>query len=288
MSSEVSDEGASVDIRVGYNIEIVVHQATPAILLLDPHASRDGDVVRGPARTVTALSNGHTVLVSDYVDGFGNRCSRLVVPAGGVALTNEMVVRDSGEVDYVDLSAREIFPGDLPSEVLDYTLPSRYCEVDELSATAWGLFGNYAPGWNRVQQICNYVNAQIRFDYQFARNTRTAAQAMNERVGVCRDFTHLAVALCRCMNIPARYCNGYLGDIGVPPDAAPMDYDAWFEAFLDGRWFTFDARHNVPRIGRILVARGRDAADIPMIHTFGSHVLQTFQVITDEVVELPT
>lgn len=288
MSSEVSDEGASVDIRVGYNIEIVVHQATPAILLLDPHASRDGDVVRGPARTVTALSNGHTVLVSDYVDGFGNRCSRLVVPAGGVALTNEMVVRDSGEVDYVDLSAREIFPGDLPSEVLEYTLPSRYCEVDELSATAWGLFGNYAPGWNRVQQICNYVNAQIRFDYQFARNTRTAAQAMNERVGVCRDFTHLAVALCRCMNIPARYCNGYLGDIGVPPDAAPMDYNAWFEAFLDGRWFTFDARHNVPRIGRILVARGRDAADIPMIHTFGSHVLQTFQVITDEVVELPT
>lgn len=277
-----------MDIRVGYNIEIVVHQATPAILLLDPHASRDGDVVRGPARTVTALSNGHTVLVSDYVDGFGNRCSRLVVPAGGVALTNEMVVRDSGEVDYVDLSAREIFPGDLPSEVLEYTLPSRYCEVDELSATAWGLFGNYAPGWNRVQQICNYVNAQIRFDYQFARNTRTAAQAMNERVGVCRDFTHLAVALCRCMNIPARYCNGYLGDIGVPPDAAPMDYNAWFEAFLDGRWFTFDARHNVPRIGRILVARGRDAADVPMIHTFGSHVLQTFQVITDEVVELPT
>lgn len=288
MSSEVSDEGASVDIRVGYNIEIVVHQPTPAILLLDPHASRDGDVVHGPARTVTGLSDGKSILVSDYVDGFGNRCSRLVVPAGGVALINDMVVRDSGEVDYVDRDAREIFPGDLPSEVLEYTLPSRYCEVDELSATAWGLFGNYAPGWNRVQQICNYVNAQIRFDYQFARNTRTAAQAMNERVGVCRDFTHLAVALCRCMNIPARYCNGYLGDIGVPPDAAPMDYNAWFEAFLDGRWFTFDARHNVPRIGRILVARGRDAADIPMIHTFGPHVLQKFQVITYEVVQLPT
>ena len=173
--------------------------------------------------------------------------------------------------------------GDLPSEVFEYVLPSRYCEVDELIATAWTLFGTYEPGWNRVQQICNYVNAQIRFDYQCARNTRTAVQAMNERVGVCRDFTHLAVALCRCMNIPARYCNGFLGDIGVPRDPAPMDYNAWFEAFLDGKWYTFDARHNMPRIGRILVARGRDAADIPMMHTFGPHVLQKFEIVTEEV-----
>ncbi len=272
-----------IEIRCGYQIEVVCHQPTPAILLLDPHPSRDTDIVSGPNSGVTSLADGSDVPCAEYTDGFGNRCRRLVIPPGGVAFSNEMVVRDSGEVDHVDHNAQEVFAGNLPSEVFEYMLPSRYCEVDELSATAWQLFGSYAPGWNRVQQICNYVNAQIRFDYQCARNTRTAAQAMNERVGVCRDFTHLAVTLCRCMNIPARYCNGFLGDIGVPRDPAPMDYNAWFEAYLGDKWFTFDARHNMPRIGRILVARGRDAADIPMIHTFGPHILQKFEVITDEI-----
>lgn len=273
-----------MDIRVGYMIEIVTYQRTPALLLLDPHPSRDDDRVTLPMTTVTSLSDGADVPCQEYRDGFGNRCRRLVAPPGGVQFTNDIIIRDTGIADVVDRNAGEIFPGDLPSEVFEYMRPSRYCEVDELSATAWNLFGDYAPGWNRVQQICNYVNAQIRFDYQFARNTRTAAQAMAERVGVCRDFAHLAVTLCRCMNIPARYCNGFLGDIGVPRDSAPMDYNAWFEAYLEGRWYTFDARHNRPRIGRILVARGRDAADIPMIHTFGPHLLQHFEVFTDEVV----
>ncbi|WP_371332008.1 transglutaminase family protein [Bosea sp. BIWAKO-01] len=260
------------------------HIPTPAILLLDPHPTRHTDIVRGPTSTIRSLSTGNDVPHAAYVDGFGNRCRRLVIPPGGVAFANDMIVVDSGMVDVVDRDAPEIFPGDLPSEVLEYTLASRYCEVDELSPIAWQLFGNFAPGWNRVQQICNFVNAQIRFDYQLARNTRTAGQALAEGVGVCRDFTHLAVALCRCMNIPARYCNGYLGDIGVPRDPAPMDYNAWFEAYLGGQWFTFDARHNMPRVGRILVARGRDAADIPMIHTFGPHILQRFEVITEEVI----
>lgn len=270
-------------IRCGYRIEVVGHLPTPAILLLDPHPSRDSDIMSRPTSFVRSLSDGSDVPCAEYVDGFGNRCRRLVIPPGGAAFTNDMIIEDSGEVDYVQRDAPEVFPGDLPSEVFEYMLPSRYCEVDELSPRAWQLFGNYAPGWNRVQQICNYVNAHIRFDYQLARNTRTAAQALAESVGVCRDFTHLAVALCRCMNIPARYCNGFLGDIGVPRDPAPMDYNAWFEAFLGGQWFTFDARHNMPRIGRILVARGRDAADIPMIHTFGPHLLQRFQIITEEV-----
>lgn len=273
-----------MEIRVGYRIEIVTHQPTPALLLLDPHPSRDGDRVTTPATAVRSLNDGSEVSTAEYTDGFGNRCRRLVVPSGGVEFTNDMIIRDSGEPDHFDHNAREIFPGDLPSEVFEYMLSSRYCEVDEIAATAWGLFGNYAPGWNRVQQICNYVHAQLRFDYQSARSTRTAAQALAEGVGVCRDFTHLAVALCRCMNIPARYCNGFLGDIGVPRDPAPMDYNAWFEAYLDGKWYAFDARHNVPRIGRILVARGRDAADIPMIHTFGPHILRRFEVITDEVI----
>lgn len=272
-----------MDIRVGYRIEIGTIQATPGILLLDPHPGRQPDFVTGPNARAASVVDGSDVPVEEYTDGFGNLCRRLVIPAGGAILTNDMVVRDSGMPDQFDPAAVEIWPADLPSDVIEYMLPSRYCEVDELSAAAWNLFGNFAPGWNRVQQICNYVNAQIRFDYQCARNTRTAAQAMSERVGVCRDFTHLAIALCRAMNIPARYCNGFLGDIGVPPDPAPMDYNAWFEAYLGGTWWTFDARHNMPRIGRILVARGRDAADIPMVHTFGPHVLNRFEVITEEV-----
>lgn len=273
-----------MDIRVGYRIEITTTQPLSCMTLLDPHPSRDGDVVGGQTPQVTSLVDGTGVPVREYTDGFGNRCRRLMVPTGGALFTNDMIVRDAGVPDQWDKDAPEVPPDDLPSEVIEYMLSSRYCEVDELSATAWSLFGNFALGWNRVQQICNYVNAQIRFDYQFARNTRTAAQAMDERVGVCRDFTHLAIALCRAMNIPARYCNGFLGDIGVPPDPAPMDYNAWFEAYLGGKWYVFDARHNMPRIGRILVARGRDAADIPMIHTFGPHVLQRFEIVTEEVV----
>jgi len=272
-----------MEIRCGYRIEVVCSQPTPAVLLMDPHPDRDADVLGAPALAVTSLADGDDVRSTAYMDSFGNRCRRLTIPAGGVALSNNLIVRDSGAPDFFDRSAPETPPADLPADILQFLLSSRYCEVDELSAVAWQLFGSYAPGWNRVQQICNVVNSKILFDYQQARSTRTAADAMSEGVGVCRDFTHLAVALCRCMNIPARYCNGFLGDIGVPADPAPMDYNAWFEAYLGGRWYTFDARHNVPRIGRVLVARGRDATDIPMIHTFGPHFLQKFEVITEEV-----
>ena len=275
-----------INIQCGYRIEIVCYQFTAGITLLDPHPERQADIAAGAVVSVTSLSDGQPVPYVDYTDTFGNICRRLIIPPGGARFESRMTVADSGNVNFIDQHAAEWFPADLPPDVLQFLLPSRYCEVDELSATAWSLFGNYAPGWNRVQQICNYVNAQIRFDYQFARNTRTAAQALNEGVGVCRDFTHLAVALTRCMNIPARYCNGFLGDIGVPPNPTPMDYNAWFEAFIGGRWYTFDARHNVPRIGRILVSRGRDAADIPMIHTFGPHLLQKFEVITEQVPRL--
>lgn len=272
-----------MEIRVGYRIEITTAQPVSCMTLLDPHPCREGDLANQPTPRVTSLADGSEVPVREYTDGFGNRCRRLLVPTGGARFTSDLIVRDSGMPDRWDKEAPEILPDELPSEVIEYMLSSRYCEVDELLATAWSLFGTYAPGWNRVQQICNFVNAHIRFDYQCARNTRTAVQAMNERVGVCRDFTHLAIALCRAMNIPARYCNGFLGDIGVPPDPAPMDYNAWFEAFLGGKWYVFDARHNVPRIGRILVARGRDAADVPMIHTFGPHVLAHFEIVTEEV-----
>ena len=203
------------------------------------------------------------------VDDSGNIVRRLSAPAGAVSLRLEGVFRSDGREDEVEPAANAIGASDLPPDTLPFLRPSRYCETDLLSDFAWANFGSISGGWPRVQAICDFVHQRLRFSYPEARTTRTASEALAEGVGVCRDFTHLAVALCRCLNIPARYCNGYLGDIGVPPDPAPMDFNAWFEAFLGDRWFTFDARHNQPRIGRVLIARGRDAADIPMITTFG-------------------
>jgi transglutaminase-like putative cysteine protease len=172
---------------------------------------------------------------------------------------------------------------ELPDDTLVYLLGSRYCDTQKLSDFAWSLFGSIDGGWQRVQAICDYTHDRIRFGYNFARSDRTASEGHQERVGVCRDFAHLAVALCRCMNIPARYCTGYLGDIGVPRDPAPMDFSAWFEAYIGGKWYTFDARHNHPRIGRIVVARGRDAADVAISTAFGPTKLVRFNVVTEEV-----
>ena len=242
-----------------------------------------------PARVGDLLSE-HRIEFSpkvgshDYVDVFGNTCTRIVAPAGLIEMRNQFVIADSGLPDEVAPDARQQEVGDLPDEVLIYLLGSRYCDTEKLSNLAWSLFAGVAPGWQRVQAICDYAHDRICFGYQHARADRTAFEGHEERIGVCRDFAHLAVTLCRCMNIPARYCTGYLGDIGVPIDPAPMDFSAWFEVYLDGRWFTFDARHNHPRIGRIVMARGRDAADVAISTNFGATQLVRFSVITDEVV----
>src|ERR1700684_2047805 len=209
----------------------------------------------------------------DYVDLFGNTCTRIVAPPGLVEIRNEFLIADSGLPDEVAPEARQLEVGELPDSVLIYLLASRYCDTEKLSDLAWSLFGATTPGWRRVQAICDYAHDRICFGYHHARADRTASEGHEECIGVCRDFAHLAATLCRCMNIPARYCTGYLGDIGVPPDTAPMDFSAWFEVFLDGRWLTFDARHNRPRIGRILMARGRDATDVAISTTFGPCVL---------------
>lgn len=242
-------------IRYGYRIELVCEQGLPLVTMLDVHPSRRRDLVRPAEMMVTALADsGRSVPVSRHLDEFGNIRRRLVAPPGGVLLHAEGIIRDSGEPDPVNPSARAVAPSRLPDEVLVYLLGSRYCETDKLAPQAWSLFGQIEPGWERVQAIVDFVHNHLTFGYHFARNTRTAAEAFEERVGVCRDFAHLAVTLCRCVNIPARYCNGYLGDIGVPENPAPMDFNAWFEVFLGGRWYTFDARHNQPRIGRVLIA----------------------------------
>ena len=248
------------------------------LLALSIHYSRAYDLVR-PDHLVTNPS----VPVTAYRDLFGNWCSRLVSPAGRFVLSTDALVNDSGAADVVAPWAMQTSVEMLPESTLLYLLGSRYCETDRLSEIAWQRFGGAPTGWARVQAICDFVHQRIRFDYQQARANRSALQGFHEQSGVCRDFAHLAVTLCRCMNIPARYVTGYLGDIGIDPVRFPMDFSAWFEAYLGGQWYTFDARHNVPRIGRIVMARGRDAGDVPITMTFGPNMLTRFEVTTDEV-----
>ena len=264
-------------IRYGYEITLTCPQPTALVCLLSLHEDRAADI-RVPETTFTRPD----VPVSTYLDLFGNRCRRLVAPAGDFTIWGDATIEDDGALDLLVPDARETPVQDLPDECLGYLMGSRYCETDRLSQIAWDLFGKLPPGWGRVQAVCDFVHAHIRFDYMQARATRTAFEAFHERVGVCRDFAQLAVAFCRCLNIPARYVNGHLGDIGVPV-VDPMDFSAWIEVFLDGAWYTFDPRNNVRRIGRIVVARGRDAADVPLINSFGPHVLKSFRVWTYEV-----
>ena len=265
-------------IRVGYELIYQFPQPTPMILTLNIHASRAADILVQDFMTIDPQ-----VPVSGYYDGFGNWCSRIVAPAGRVRLASTAVVQDSGEVDVIVPSAEQHALPDLPEDTLVFLLGSRYCETDRLSEIAWQLFEKTPPGWARVQAICDYVHNRIVFGYEHARATKTAWEAFNEQRGVCRDYAHLAVAFCRCMNIPARYCTGYLGDMGTPQPWGVMDFAGWFEAYLGGRWYTFDARNNIPRIGRVLIARGRDAADVAIATTFGPNILEKFTVWTDEV-----
>ena len=265
-------------IRVGFDIEFFVPSPTPMLLALNLHPSRFPTVVKPEALQIEPYTQ-----LWCYNDCFGNLCSRVMAPSGRIRLTNDAIVSDSGEYDPVDYSAIQHPVEDLPPDTLQFLMASRYCEVDLLGDLAWQLFSNTTPGWSRVQAICDYVHNRLRFNYKTARTTRTALEAHNEQQGVCRDFTHLAITFCRCMNIPARYATGYLGDIGVPHDPNPMDFSAWFEVFLSGRWWTFDARHNKQRIGRVLMARGRDAVDVALTTAFGVANLQKFHIWTDEV-----
>ncbi|MGO1075302.1 transglutaminase-like domain-containing protein [Inquilinus sp. CA228] len=265
-------------IRVGFELVYDCPQPTPMMLMLRIHPERAQDLA-----APDTLRSDPVVPVDVYIDGFGNICSRILAPAGQIRLSTETVVSDSGLADEIAPDAPEIRVSDLPTEALVFLLGSRYCQTDLMSETAWGLFGKSPPGWARVQAICDFVHGHVRFGYDHARPTKSAWDVHQERAGVCRDFAHLAVTLCRCMNIPARYCTGYLGDIGMPADSAPMDFSAWFEAYLGGRWYTFDARHNRPRIGRVLMARGRDAADVALSNGFGTTTLAGFKVRADEI-----
>jgi transglutaminase-like putative cysteine protease len=279
-------------IRLGYDIRFDVPAPLAFVAQLKVHPSRVADLVEPDVLLVESSDFGDfpaedgssRVATHEYIDGYGNICTRFLAPRGHLKLTNSTLINDSGLVDPVAWDAKEIAPQDLPDDVLRFLLNSRYCETDLLSAVAFDLFGDVAPGWNRVQAICDWVQAKVRFDYGKTRPTKTALDVYTERVGVCRDFQHLAVAFCRSLNIPARYVAGYLGDIRVPL-RLPMDFSAWFEVYLDHKWWAFDARNNTPRIGRVLMATGRDAADVAFLTSFGSSTMTNFFVVSDEVVE---
>ena len=273
-----SERTVVVNIHIGFDLTYEIANATPIIFMLNVHPSRAIDLITPDRIRLTPA-----VSITPYTDGFGNKCVRVLAPPGELRVANDAIVLDAGRPDPVAPAAAQHAVADLPHDCLAYLLASRYCETDVMMDAAWSLFGSTRPGWARVQAICDFVHGHLEFGYQHADPTRGAAQAFADRRGVCRDFAHLAVTLCRCLNIPARYCTGYLGDIGVPPDPAPMDFSAWFEVFIGGRWFTFDARHNVPRIGRVLIARGRDAADVAISTAFGANILKHFDVTTREV-----
>ncbi|WP_293882193.1 transglutaminase family protein [Sphingomonas sp.] len=264
-------------IRAGYEIRFEASLSTPMMAMLSIHPSRNKDLA-----TPHRIRASPDVPIYDYLDAFGNVCTRVTVPEGGLTLRCDFTIEDDGLPDPQAPDAIQHSIEDLPDEILVFLLGSRYCETDRLSNTAWSLFGHIPPGWQRVQAIVDFTHSHIEFGYHHARPTKSAWDAYRERQGVCRDFAHLAITLCRCMNIPARYCTGYLGDIGVPPVDSPMDFSAWFDVYLGGAWHTLDARHNVSRIGRILMARGRDATDTALTTAFGPAELVQFDVHTSE------
>ena len=265
-------------IRAGFELAFKCTAPTPLMLQVHVHPEREGDLEQPEYLKTTPY-----IPYSSYIDAFGNRCTRLLAPAGVLKLTNALRIRDGGVQETIPWGAKQTLVNELPDTVLVYLLGSRYCDTDRLATQAWSLFGKIEPGWLRVQAILDYVHERLTFGYEHARSDRTASDCHHERKGVCRDFAHLGITFCRCLNIPARYCTGYLGDIGVPADPAPMDFSAWFEVYLDNKWHAVDARHNQPRIGRILMARGRDATDAAISTAFGNAELLEFRVITEEV-----
>ena len=269
-----------MEIKVGFEITYAAVMPTPMVIMLSIHPSRYSDIVG--TESIVAEPNAP---IGFYRDSFGNVCGRLVAPAGGVTLRGSALVRDSGLPDAALPTAQQLPIDRLPDEVLLFLMASRYCETDKLTDLAWSLFGNTPPGWARVQAICDFVHNHLTFGYQHAHHMKSAHDVYEQRAGVCRDFAHLALTFCRCMNIPARYCTGYISDVGTPKPWSTMDFAAWFEAYLGGSWQVFDPRNNVPRIGRIVVARGRDAADVPLIVSFGPHVLKSFRVWTYDITD---
>ena len=263
-------------LRIGYDMLFEITAPVAIVALVNVHPSRVADLQSPDQTLIEPLTT-----VENYLDAFGNRCARFVAQPGSLRLRNLTTIKVSGLPDPVSPNAREVPVQELPHETMCFLYNSRYCEVDRFSTIALELFAGVAPGWSRVQAVCDWVHQRVNFGYQYARPTKTALDVYTERFGVCRDFQHLAVTMCRALNIPARYVTGYLGDIGVPPSDTAMDFSAWFEAYLEDRWWTFDARHNQARVGRVLMATGRDASDVAITTSFGATILKHFRVVTE-------
>lgn len=266
-----------MEIKLGYDLVFNFSQPTPLILMLEVHASRASDLL-----SEDRIHTEPEVPISRYLDGFGNSCSRLTTTAGEFRIYSESVIADEGKADLVQASAKQLAIEDLPNESLVYLLPSRYCDTEFLMTKAWELFGSSEPGWQRVEAICDYVHQSLSYNIDTASPTKSASMALYEGSGVCRDFAHTAISLCRCMNIPARYCCGYMLHQDGPEVPREPEFAAWFEAYLDGAWYSFDARFNEPRKGRVLISRGRDAADVPIMHAFGFSTITSFDVWAEE------
>ena len=269
-------------LKLGCALSYDLPQPTPMNLLLNVHSSRAKDI-EIPDLMVT----DPPVPVEQFLDQFGNWCTRLVAPAGRFTIRVDGVIRDDGAPDPIGTGAVQHAVENLPAETLGFLLPSRYCDSDLLLDAAWTHFGGTAPGWARVHAVCTFVHNHIQFNYGHADATRTASKAYDDPRGVCRDYAHLAIAFCRALNIPARYCTGYISDVNQPQPWPAQDFAAWMEVYLGGRWWTFDPRNHDLRYGRVLVARGRDAADVSLTHSFGPHQLVDFTVWVDELPELP-
>ena len=267
-------------IRIGFEQIYDIPVAHPMLLMLLTHSSRVGDLRYPEKLDIQPATASET-----FIDCFSNCATRITAPAGKLRLFYDNIIADSGLPEPTIEGARLHPIEELPAECMQFLFASRYCEVDRMSQMAWDLFGKTPFTWERVKAVMDWVHDRIEFGYQYASSKKTAADVCEERRGVCRDFQHLAITLLRSLNIPARYATGYLGDIGVPPNPAPMDFSAWFEVYLGGRWYTLDARHNTPRIGRVLMARGRDATDVALTTSFGVANLEKFVVWTEEVDE---
>lgn len=265
-------------VQIGYDMTFEASFPVPMVLKLDTHPSIDAQIKQS-----SGLILEPEIPFEEFTDLFGNRCKRISMPVGKLRMWSDAIVEVSDQPDLVNWDAQQHPVSELPPDTLKYLLGSRYCEIEPLSPIAWNLFGDVPEGWARVQAICDWVHEHIRYGYEFARPSKTAYEVYSERTGVCRDFAHLAIAFCRCLHIPARYATGYLGEIGVPPQHRPIDFHAWFEVYLDHQWYTFDARHNVPRIGRVLMARGCDATDVALTTSFGASNLVKFKVWAEEV-----
>ncbi len=267
-----------MQVRAGYSLTFECPQPTPMLLALNIRPERRADLI-----TPQTITYAPSIPAWDYTDAFGNTCTRITAPAGTLTIATEFLIHASEVPEIVPWDAQQHDIRDLPDDVVMFLLGSRYCDTDRLMNIAWQLFGHLPKGWPLVQGILDFVHNHIKFDYMAADATRSAFDGYNQQTGVCRDFAHLAVAFCRCMNIPARYCTGYLGDIRIPIVPGPMDFSAWFEVYLGGHWYTADARHNFPRVGRVLMAMGRDATDVALSTQFGPGILSRFDVITEEV-----